>query len=263
VTPGSEDEIVITWLGHATILIDLGGTRILTDPFLRDRLGPLRRHGPTPSPDAIGPVDAVLVSHAHPDHFDRRSLAALAGDPLVVVPRGLGGPVHRLGRRVREIVVGEQAAIGGGWTIRAVPARHWRWPAAPRAATIGYLLEGPGRRGIYFAGDTARFDAMGELAGRVDIALLPVGTWGPHRSPGHLTPRTAALAARDLGARIAIPIHWGTLFPPGLARIAGRRLTEPGRQFAAWSARLAPGLAVHTLEPGAAAAISPPDAPAG
>jgi len=248
--------IGVQYLGHATVLLDLPGVRIITDPFLRDRLGPLRRHGPTPQPDAIGPVDVVVVSHAHPDHFDRRSLCALAGDPLVIVPRGLGSLVRRAGLRVREVVAGEPLAIASGWSILPVAARHWRWPAVPQAATIGYVIEGPGRAGIYFAGDTARYPAMREFADRVDIALLPVGSWGPHLSPGHLGPRSAAEVARLLEARHAIPIHWGTLYPRGLDAVAAGRLRAPAAGFASWARRIAPDLDVRVLQPGESTRIS-------
>jgi L-ascorbate metabolism protein UlaG (beta-lactamase superfamily) len=245
----------VRFLGHSTVTLDAGDIRILTDPFLRERLGPLRRHGPTPVPASIGRVDVVVVSHAHPDHFDRASLKAILGDPLVIVPRGLGGAVRRTGLRARELVVGEQVAIAPRWTITAVPARHWRWPAAPAAATLGYLIEGPGRVGIYFAGDTARFGGLRDLTGRVDLALLPIGSWGPHTGPGHLSPRSAAQVARDVGARVAVPIHWGTLYPRGLRRLLGDRLTRPAARFAAWSRILAPELTVHALEPGEATAL--------
>lgn len=246
----SAPDIGLHWLGHATVLFDLPGFRLMTDPFLRDRLGPLRRHGPVPQPRAIGPVDFVAISHAHPDHFDRASLQALNGDPLVIVPRGLGGAVRRSGLRAREVSVGETVTLMANWTISAVPARHWRWPGAPRAAAIGYLIEGPGTRGIYFAGDTAPYPTMAGFASRVDVALLPVGSWGPHLGPGHLTPRSAATVAAELGARLVVPIHWGTLYPPRFERWFGDRLTQPAVRFAEWADRLAPGLEVRALDVG-------------
>jgi L-ascorbate metabolism protein UlaG (beta-lactamase superfamily) len=254
--PGAAGTAVgVHYLGHSTVLLEVPGLRILTDPFLRDRLGPLRRHGPVPEPAAMGPIEIVAISHAHPDHFDRASLEALTGDPLVIVPRGIGGAVRRAGLRAREVVVGEQVSIAPRWTITALPARHWRWPAAPTTATVGYLIEGPGRIGIYFAGDTSRFDGLRNLAGRVDLALLPIGTWGPHMTPGHLSPRSAAQVARDIGARVAVPIHWGTLYPAGAHRILGERLTGPGVRFEAWSRLLAPGLDVRPLQPGDATTV--------
>jgi len=153
-----------------------------------------------------------------------------------------------------------------------VPARHWRWPSAPAAAAIGYLIEGPGGGsaarpapdgsaagpapiGIYFAGDTSRFAGLRKLAGRVDLALLPVGTWGPHMSPGHLSPRSAAEVARDIGARFAVPIHWGTLYPAGAHRLLAGRLNQPANRFADWSRLLAPELVVHALRPGEATTL--------
>jgi L-ascorbate metabolism protein UlaG (beta-lactamase superfamily) len=253
---GAEAESIgVRYVGHATVLLDLPGVRVLTDPFLRERLGLLRRHGPVPLPAAIGPIDIVLISHAHPDHFDRRSLRAIVGDPLVIAPRGLGGMIRRAGLRAREVEVGESVGIAPGWSVLPVPARHWRWPGAPRAATVGYVVDGPGRSGIYFAGDTARFAGMRTFADRVDIALLPVGSWGPHLSPGHLGPRSAAQTARDLGARYAIPIHWGTLYPSGLDRVARARLTEPASRFAAHARSIAPDVDVRVLEPGEATVI--------
>lgn len=244
------DSVTIRFLGHATVLLELPGVRILTDPFLRHRLGPLRRHGPIPSPADLGPIDVVLISHAHPDHFDRPSLAALSGNPLVVVPRGLGGAVWRARLRPHEVVVGESVELASGWSVAAVPARHWRWPIRPTAATIGYLIERPGWPGIYFAGDTALFGGMRRFADRVEIALLPIGSWGPHLTPGHLGPRSAAIAARDLGARYVVPIHWGTLYPSGLERVLGSRLREPPNEFQAWARRIAPATDVRDLAPG-------------
>jgi L-ascorbate metabolism protein UlaG (beta-lactamase superfamily) len=238
----------IHFVGHATILLAAGGVRILTDPFLRQRLGPLSRHGPAPDPASLADLDIVVISHAHPDHFDLASLGALPGRPVVVVPRGLGSRVQRAVRgEVVEVVEGDRSRIAGV-AIQATAAEHWQTPGALRAQPLGYLLD-LGQR-VYFAGDTGRFPGMQALAGQVDVALLPVWTWGPHLGPGHLGPRSAAEATRDIGPAIAIPIHWGTLYPTQLHRIWRAPLHEPGDRFAQHTARLAPHVDVRVLRPG-------------
>jgi L-ascorbate metabolism protein UlaG (beta-lactamase superfamily) len=248
----------ITWLGHATVLVEIDGVRLLTDPLLGAGLGPLRRVGPTPDPRAIGDVDAILVSHAHPDHFDLDSLRRVKGEPLVIVPVGLGRAARRSGRSVREVVTDDvvdldprDPGVSGSNPLRitVVHARHWRWPLQPQARCIGYLIEGS--LGIYFAGDTGLFPGMDRLAGRVAIALLPVGRWGPHRGPDRLTPTSAVEAMRLVGARAAIPIHWGTLHPPGMP--PGRRVSETadaGARFATAAGKSAQGLDIRVLKPG-------------
>jgi L-ascorbate metabolism protein UlaG (beta-lactamase superfamily) len=250
--------IRITWLGHATVLVEMDGVRLLTDPFFGEGLGPLRRLGPTPDPATIGPIDAVLISHAHPDHFNLPSLRRVGGEPLVVVPSGLGHAARRAGQTVREIAAGDRfdvppagpPGIGGrGIGVTAVPARHWRWPLRPGARCIGYLIEGS--VGIYFAGDTALFPAMDRLAGRVAIALLPVGRWGPHRGPDRLTPASAVEAMSRVGARAAIPIHWGTFRPPGLPPGRwGSPAADAGPRFAEVAGERSPDFDIRVLQPG-------------
>jgi len=184
-------------------------------------------------------------------------LAALDGTPTVVVPRGLGIAASQAVRgEVLEIAVGERLEVRGVW-VTAVPARHWISPGAPRAQPLGFVLDLGSR--VYFAGDTARLPAMRELADGVDVALLPVWTWGPHRGPGHLGPRSAAEALGDIRPAVAIPIHWGTLYPRRLHRVWSRPLTEPGDRFAAHAARLAPATTVAVLRPGEGTSIAASD----
>jgi L-ascorbate metabolism protein UlaG (beta-lactamase superfamily) len=252
---GADGGVGLRYIGHATVLIEVDGIRILTDPFLRDRLGPLERHGPTPDAAEIGPVDVVLISHGHPDHFDRRSLEALEGNPAVVLPRGLGAAVKRwLGCEVIELRAGELREVRG-ISIEAVRAKHWITPVAPRAQPLGYLV-GDGSA-VWFAGDTARYPEMIALRGRVDVALLPVWTWGPHLGPGHLGPEDAAQIADFVGARVAVPIHWGTLYPRRLHRLWTGPLIEPGDRFKAAAAWLAPGTDVVVLRPGEGTRLPP------
>lgn len=239
-------QIKVAFIGHSTTLIEIGGLRVLTDPFLRRRLGPLERHGPLPDPGLLR-ADVVLISHGHPDHFDRQSIAAIPGGPEILVPAGLGARLRRAEIPARELRAGDSVSIQGV-TITAVPARHWISPGAARAQPLGYVIDA-GQR-VYFAGDTGRFPAMREMASAVDLALLPVATWGPHLGPGHLGPRSAAEVARDIAARAVVPIHWGTLYPRHLHRVWSGPLREPGDRFAAYASRLAPEIEVHVLRPG-------------
>ena len=254
---GEEVKARVGWLGHSTVLVELPGLTFLTDPFFRDRLGPLRRHGPTPDPSELPGPDLVLISHAHPDHFDRGSVRHLPGDPLLIVPRGMAAAVSRAAprARIREVRVGD-VVEHGGWAVHAVTARHWRWPLSPAARSLGFLVEGP--LGIYFAGDTSVFTGMRDLAGRVDLALLPIGRWGPQLTPGHLTPETAAGVAATIGARVVVPIHWGTLYPRGLERLAPAPLREPAEQFRRALERKAPDAVARALEPGESTIVSLP-----
>jgi L-ascorbate metabolism protein UlaG (beta-lactamase superfamily) len=252
------EAVRITWLGHATVLVEMNGVRLLTDPLLGPTLGPLRRLGPTPDPMSMGPVDAILVSHAHPDHFDLASLRRITGRPLLIVPRGLGHAAGRTGYPVHELRAGEgldvvasasEASSATRVGVTAVPARHWRWPFQPRARCVGFLVDGA--IGIYFAGDTALFPAMDRLNGKVAVALLPVGRWGPHRGPDRLTPASAVEAMHRIGARAAIPIHWGTFHPPGLPPGRwGSPGADAGERFADVAAQHGAGLDVRVLRPG-------------
>jgi L-ascorbate metabolism protein UlaG (beta-lactamase superfamily) len=215
-----------------------------------------------PNPASLPDPDLVLISHAHPDHFDRRSLRSVPGDPLVVVPRGMAPAVRRTvpRLRVREVRLGDVVSHGG-WAIHTVRARHWRWPMSPVAQSVGYLVEG--LLGIYFAGDTGAFRGMRELAGRVDLALLPIGRWGPQPTPGHLTPESAAAAAATIQARAVVPIHWGTLYPRGLERVAPGPLREPADQFRRALERDSPETKACVLEPGGSVRLRLPARRAG
>jgi L-ascorbate metabolism protein UlaG (beta-lactamase superfamily) len=193
------------------------------------------------------------VSHAHPDHFDPTSLKLLGTAARLLVPVGLGSAASRLIETAEEVPVGASVDIGKV-RVTAVPALHLRWPLRPKALTIGFLIEGS--TGIYFAGDTRFFQPMEDLKGRVDVALLPVGRWGPHPGPDRLGPASAAHAARVVGASVAIPIHWGTFYPAGFWRLWPRPLREPASRFAAELAGDAPDIEVRVLEPGDATEIA-------
>ena len=239
---------VITYIGHATTLLEIGGRRFLTDPMLADRLLHIRRVAASPDIAALQGLDAVLVSHAHLDHLHLPSLRRVARTCPVVVPRGCGQLVRRGGMSdVTEIDAGERIEIGGV-EIAATPALHdgRRWPLGRRTPALGYVLGGTTR--VYFAGDTDLFEGMRELAGSLDVALVPVAGWGAHLPAGHLDPPRAAEAIRLLEPRIAIPIHWGTLASRPLRQLGD--LGAAPREFAELAADAGPAVDVHVLQPG-------------
>jgi L-ascorbate metabolism protein UlaG (beta-lactamase superfamily) len=241
----------VSYLGHATVRIDVGGARLLTDPVLRDRLGHLRRRSAPIPPAAYERPDGILLSHLHRDHLDLPSLRRLPSGVPVLVPRGGGALLREHGfTRVEEVQAGETVELAGA-DVTAVPAEHSgrRGPlgGGAHAEAVGYVIAGSSR--LYFAGDTDLYPEMA-LLGPLDVALVPVWGWGPSVGPGHMDPESAARALTLLRPRTAVPIHWGTLFPIGLARLRADRLTEPPRDFARHAARLAPEVAVRILEPG-------------
>ena len=240
----------VTFVGHATLLIEIDGVRVLTDPVLRDRVGPLRRQTKSVEPELYRGVDAVLISHLHWDHLDLPSLRRLDESTKLIVPRGAGKAMRR--RRfghVEELASGESLELGGV-VVSATPAVHSGLPntMAPDAETVGFTVRGS--RSVYFAGDTDLFEEMSHLGDELDAAFLPVWGWGPVLGRGHLDPHRAAGALRLLRPRIAVPIHWGTLAPIGLGRVRKDWLHQPPREFARHAARLAPTVEVRLLEPG-------------
>lgn len=236
--------------------MDLDGTRLLTDPVLRPRIGPLVRHGPMPPPHLLAGIDAVLISHLHRDHADLASLRRLGRRVPLLIPPGSRGFFRRHGfLDVTELPPGESREVGAV-SVRAVQARHdgGRRRGAAGAQPIGFLVEGS--HTVYFAGDTDLFEGMAELSAGLDLALLPVWGWGPTLGPGHLDPERAARAAALLSPRLAVPIHWGTLYPFGLGRLRPGRLRRPGDEFVSRARELAPQVETRVLSPGSAAPLA-------
>jgi L-ascorbate metabolism protein UlaG (beta-lactamase superfamily) len=240
-------------LGHATVLLDVDNARVLTDPVLGDRVGPLTRIAPGPRHD-LGRLDAVVLSHLHADHADVWSLRRVASAVPVIAPAGAGGWLRGRGlAEVREVRAGAETRIGS-LRVRATPALHdgRRWRYGPSAQAVGYVIGGS--RSAYFAGDTDLFEGIEELRGAVDAALLPVSGWGRTLPRGHLDPERAARAAALIAPRVAIPIHWGTFALPRLLRGAGEA-DAPAREFAALCRRTAPDVEVRVLAPGGSTVV--------
>jgi len=243
----------LVWIGHATVCLDIDGRRVITDPVLRAGVGPLRRVGPIPPRAAYRDPDVVLISHLHHDHADLPSLRFIDPRVPVVAPVGAAKLLRSRGGRVdvRELapnetltVVGLQVTATAGWHDST------RLGSRARAAPVGYLLTSSRQR-VYFAGDTGWLPELAGLAGQVDVALLPVGGWGPTLGAGHLDPRQAAELTGLLRPALAVPIHWGTLFLRGAWHLAPRRSQQPGAAFARWCRQLAPATAVVVSLPGA------------
>lgn len=237
-----ETLVQITYIGHATVLIRLDGVGILTDPVLRERVGPLRRLETAEVPAVEEPLDAVLISHAHRDHLDVPSLTRLGHDGRLIAARAAVPALRRRGYQgpVDAVDPGDEVRIGAV-VVRATPALHGR-----RGSAVGFALEGS--TSVYFAGDTDLFPEMDGLVRDLDVALLPVWGWGPTLGPGHLDPARAAEATRLLRPRVAVPIHWGTLHPAGMARLSF--LVDPPRAFERLARRTAPETEVKILRPG-------------
>jgi L-ascorbate metabolism protein UlaG (beta-lactamase superfamily) len=245
--------VAVTWLGHATALVEMDGMRFLTDPALTQRIAHLRRHHPVDA-EGLDP-DVVLISHVHMDHLHLASMKLVTGGashPItIVVPAGAERLVRRAGF---ESVVGTRVGdvhTFGTVSVQTVPAVHSdaRGPhSRTRAPAVGFVLNGDDGT-VYFAGDTDLFDAMVDLA-HTDIALLPIGGWGETVGTGHLDACTAVDATRLLEPRVVVPVHWGTYSPISPRRGRPSWLSRPAEVFADSLATAGLDDHLHLLEPG-------------
>lgn len=240
----------LTFIGHSTVLLRIGGVRMLTDPLLRPRFLHARRIAPPPSEYLLEGLDALLISHLHQDHLDFPSIRNLDRDTPVVAAAGAARVLRRRGfHRVSELVPGESTEIGSV-EIVATDAHHdgRRYPVGARVPALGFDVRGSSR--VYFAGDTDLFDGMARMGPGLDVALLPIGGWGPRVGAGHMDGLRAAKAAALIRPRVVVPIHWGTYLRADLIRRRPELLTDPPRLLEQEMARLAPGVEARVLLPG-------------
>jgi L-ascorbate metabolism protein UlaG (beta-lactamase superfamily) len=214
-------------------------------------------------------ADVAVVSHLHFDHLHLPSLRKLSPEVRIVAPVGTARVLARaasaISRRVEEVSPG-QAVDVDGVVIRAVRAAHdnrrsplSHYCAPPLGFIIEAGLEDPTR--VWFAGDTGLFTGMSDFR-PVDVAVIPIGGWGPTHGPSHHDPIQAAEAVRRVGAKDAVPVHFGTFWPLGLRyinRLSFRqRFVEPGPRFAAALATCCPTSTAHVLKVGNTATVYDP-----
>jgi L-ascorbate metabolism protein UlaG (beta-lactamase superfamily) len=238
--------IELTWLGHSTVVLDVDGTRLLTDPLLRRHVGLLRRRGRPPSRDQWSNTDVVLLSHLHHDHADLRSMRLLPGGiPVITSPENVDW-LHR--HHLNGVSPGTDRWIhprpGSELSVRLTLAVHHSrpMPHRPNGAT-GHLVRSSSGT-VWFAGDTSlvpEMAAIPEQAGApVDLAFVPISGWGPRLSGGHMGPAEAAEACRMVGARRVVPVHWGTLHTPGGRNLPRGWMDRPAAVFAEEMSKRAP-----------------------
>ena len=240
----------LTFSGHATVVIDSGGRRVVTDPILGRHVQHFLRARQGVSASELAGVDAVLISHLHHDHLDFGSLRRLGRDTLVICPAGSEALFERKGfSNVVPLASGESTGVGD-LEVRAVQAAHDpdRTFSKIKADPLGFVLEGGCR--VYFAGDTDMFEGMDRIGDGVDVALIPIWGWGPKLGDGHLSPESAAEAVARLSPRVVVPIHWGSLSPIGTKVLWPWMLKEPPKRFLAAMAEHAPDVDVRVLHPG-------------
>lgn len=216
---GGGEILTLDWLGHSGFRLEWRGVRLLLDPHLSERvtISPRLLERPVEAAE-LGPVDAALVSHAHRDHLDPATLAAVPGIGLLLLPRGSEGyvdPPPGSVRRVAGLAPGESVTVGP-LEVTAVPVFHHgnrNHPLASAKIAVGWVIR-HGDRAIYFAGDTGARAPFAEIGSRhhPDLAILPIGSYAPAWPIGrvHLSPEQAVEAARALGAPLVVPCHFGT-----------------------------------------------------
>ncbi len=251
------NDVGVTFIGHSSFLLQIGGRNVLVDPVFSTRLVVLRRQRrPGLLLEELPPIDIVLLTHAHMDHLDRWSLRRviratrrLTGKaPRVVVPKGVEDLVATLGfSKVCGVAWWERIELEG-LIVTMTPCRHWgaRMIRDTHRGYGGYVVEKDGRS-IYHSGDTAYFDGFQEIGERLkpEVALLPIGAYFPdsHRTV-HTSPEEAVRGFIELGAKRMVPMHYGTF------RLGREPMDEPLKRLEAEAARLGITDKLRVLEEG-------------
>ncbi len=259
---GSSAALAVSWLGHATALLEIDGYRVLTDPVWSERcspsdvIGPERLHPPPVRLDTLPAVDAVVISHDHYDHLDIDTISTLARTQRApfVVPLGVGAHLREWGipeRRVVELDWNEQTSVSE-LTLACTPARHFSGRSLSRNLTLwaSWAIVGPRHR-AYFAGDTGYTTSFGRIGadfGPFDLTLMPIGAYSTAWPDVHMNPEEAVQAHLDVnsangaGSGLLVPIHWCTF------RLAPHPWHEPVERLVA--AADAAGIRVAVPKPG-------------
>lgn len=220
------DEIAITWIGHASFLIQTDKQAILIDPNWSRWLKIIKRlRHPGLSLSELPSIDLVLVTHAHFDHLDKKTLRAVAAHQPIVVPEHVGNLVKGLGFRTIHELARWESLVHNDVKITLTPAFHWgaRLLHDRHRGFGGFLIEHAGKK-IFHCGDSAYFSGFKEIGERVaiDVALLPIGAYDTVSGrDAHMNPEEALRAFQELKAKVFIPMHYGTF------RLGYEPLAEP------------------------------------
>lgn len=242
-------QICITWIGHASFLVQIGGRNILIDPNWSLWLKVIKRvRKPGLRIRDLPLIDLVLVTHAHFDHLDKRTLRAVAANQPIAVPFGVGSLVHDLGfERVHELDHWGSVAFGD-LKVTLTPCHHWgaRILADQHRGYGGFVIS-QGGRSVFHCGDTAYFEGFREIGERcpIEIALMPIGAYdAPTGREVHMNPEEAVQSFVELNAKWLVPMHYGS-FPLGLEPI-----NEPPERLVARACELGIEDRVILLEEG-------------
>nr|WP_176732019.1 MBL fold metallo-hydrolase [Micromonospora rhizosphaerae] len=217
-------QLNVVWYGHASVLIEIEGRRVLVDPVWSDRcspsslIGPLRIHEPPVRLDELPPVDAILISHDHYDHLDLETVRGLLTSQSApfLVPLGVGAHLDRWGvpeERIVELDWSESHRVGG-LTITCTEAQHFSGRGLRRDGTLwsSWVVAGAHRRAFY-TGDSGYFDGypgIGAAHGPFDVTLMQIGAYDRAWPSIHMFPEEAVSAHLDLRGGLFIPVHWAT-----------------------------------------------------